>query len=144
MADINKELDKTEEQLKEIIELLRKVEVDKNNLSSLDEVFGVKSATLHGLDKVVDKLTKVHDAQKYNQYKASISRIEMTVKSRLPAIPLMMLPSSTAPLLEITVPGSSGLLVLRILIGMSDILAGKTASSCITLAPMYDSSLSSI
>ena len=70
--------------------------------------------------------------------------IEITVKFFLPAIPVSVLLEEFSLELTINVPLSSGALVFFMFIGIPAFLAGKTASSCNTDAPIYDNSRSSL
>ena len=65
-------------------------------------------------------------------------------KPGFPAIPVMTFFPAPSAEATIIVPGSSGLLVFLILIGMPIRRTGKIASSCSTVAPMYESSRSSL
>ena len=65
-------------------------------------------------------------------------------KPFLPAIPVMVYVGLLHVLSTIIVPGSSGQLVFLIFIGIPSALTGNMASSCKTLAPIYESSRSSL
>ena len=65
-------------------------------------------------------------------------------KPFLPAIPVIVYLERLQVLSTIMVPLSPGLLVFLIFIGIPPFLTGNMASSCKTLAPIYESSLSSL
>ena len=58
----------------------------------------------------------------------------------VPPIPVIVKRGLLQVLSTTMVPGSSGQFVFRTLIGIPSLRSGKTASSCRTVAPMYDSS----